>query len=102
MVRTDRSIFHPKDDGREANQPCLQLMKRILVAYVSSDSELDYVQGMNDFLSPIVYVFTKDSPIETMEHLVYWAFAELMCMIVLSHFSNGSVEKQFYALFRKY
>lgn len=76
-------MYHPNDDDSNlADMPTLQLMQRILIAYVTKDRELDYVQGMNDFLSPIVYVFAKDDVIESVEHLVFWAFYELMTFIV--------------------
>jgi hypothetical protein len=66
-------------------------MKRVLIAYVSKDRELDYVQGMNDFLSPIVYVFTKDEEIETSEYMVFWVFCEVMSLAVLSNVSFSYV-----------
>ena len=83
VVRTDRFLFHPNDDDNKlVDQPCLHLMKRVLTAYVTKDAELDYVQGMNDYLSPIVYVFTKDEVIESAEYLVFWVFNEFMSIIV--------------------
>lgn len=83
VVRTDRFLFHPNDDDNKLiDQPCLHLMKRVLTAYVTKDAELDYVQGMNDYLSPIVYVFTKDEVIESSENLVFWVFHEIMSIIV--------------------
>jgi hypothetical protein len=67
VARTDRS--HPFFDR---TQPAnLQLLKDILMTYVMYDFDLGYVQGMSDFLSPLLVVLENEVD-------AFWCFVGLM------------------------
>ncbi|KAI1726786.1 rab-GTPase-TBC domain-containing protein [Ditylenchus destructor] len=68
VARTDRShpFFH-------RSQPAnLQLLKDILMTYVMHDFDLGYVQGMSDFISPVLVVMDGNE-VDT-----FWCFVGLM------------------------
>lgn len=76
VFRTDRTLpfYHPnpttiEEDLRLEN---LRRLQQLLLAYHAHDPELDYVQGMADLLSPILYVLRED------ETEAFWAFVHLM------------------------
>ncbi|KAK8581689.1 hypothetical protein V6N12_071904 [Hibiscus sabdariffa] len=67
VVRTDRSIsFYSGDDN-----PNLNLLHDILLTYSFYNFDLGYCQGMNDLLSPILFVMEDESE-------SFWCFAALM------------------------
>lgn len=56
------------------------------MTYVATDPELDYVQGMNDFLSPIIYVAMNSIGLDAAnEYLIFWMFQRLMSLVVLAY-----------------
>lgn len=76
VFRTDRTLpfYHPspttiEQDLRLEN---LRRLQQLLLAYYVHDPELDYVQGMADLLSPILYVLHSD------ESEAFWTFVHLM------------------------
>lgn len=67
VVRTDRSVpFYEGDDS-----PNLILLRDILVTYSFYNFDLGYCQGMNDLLSPILYVMNDEVD-------SFWCFVALM------------------------
>ena len=75
VFRTDRTVpfYHPnpktmEEDLRLEN---LRTLQQLLLAYYAYDQELEYVQGMADLLSPILYVMRDGT--ET-----FWIFVNLM------------------------
>ncbi|XP_039024321.1 TBC1 domain family member 17-like isoform X1 [Hibiscus syriacus] len=67
VVRTDRSIsFYGEDD-----HPNLTLLHDVLLTYSFYNFDLGYCQGMNDLLSPILFVMEDESE-------SFWCFATLM------------------------
>jgi len=88
VFRTDRHIdfFHPSPSSLEDDLELgnLKILQRILCTYCVWDPEIgtyltkrlmisciEYVQGMNDLLSPILYVIHDEA-------LSFWAFNTLM------------------------
>ncbi|GMI81199.1 hypothetical protein like AT5G52580 [Hibiscus trionum] len=67
VVRTDRSISFYSEDGN----PNLNLLHDILLTYSFYNFDLGYCQGMNDLLSPILFVMEDESE-------SFWCFATLM------------------------
>ncbi|CAD5212489.1 unnamed protein product [Bursaphelenchus okinawaensis] len=65
VARTDRShpFFKNKDN--------LAILKDILMTYVMYDFDLGYVQGMSDYLSPLLVVMEN-------EYDAFWTFVGLM------------------------
>lgn len=62
------------------------MLRDILITYTLYDFEMGYVQGMNDLLSPILFVFgTHD--IETAEEESFWCFVSLMKQMVNFEFN---------------
>lgn len=56
VARTDRDQpFFAGDDN-----PNLQSLRNILLAYAAYDPEVGYIQGMNDLLAPILYVMRNE------------------------------------------
>lgn len=55
------------------------MLKRILRAHAVQDQELDYAQGMNDFLSTLVYLSIHN---KAQEPVVYCAFKQIMSLSV--------------------
>ncbi|XP_039014783.1 TBC1 domain family member 17-like isoform X2 [Hibiscus syriacus] len=67
VVRTDRSLsFYDGDDN--AN---VRLLRDILLTYSFYNFDLGYCQGMNDLLSPILFVMEDESE-------SFWCFVALM------------------------
>jgi TBC1 domain family member 15 len=75
VFRTDRNMefFHPNPRTIEEDLQLekLRLLQQLLLAYYAYDPELEYVQGMADLLSPILFVLRDET--ET-----FWAFVFLM------------------------
>lgn len=76
VYRTDRTIafYHPRegDGGDMATDlalPHLASLVRILRAYALYNPSVDYVQGINDLASPLLYVFEGDEQ-ETLSALI--------------------------------
>ncbi|KAF7635438.1 Rab-GAP TBC domain-containing protein [Meloidogyne graminicola] len=67
VLRTDRRNSFFAGDGN-AN---LEIMKSILLTYAVKFPEINYIQGMSDLLSPLLFTL-RDEP------LAYWCFVELM------------------------
>ncbi|PRP87760.1 GTPase-activating protein gyp7-like [Planoprotostelium fungivorum] len=69
VLRTDRHVeFYANGD---AKNPHLKSLHDILLTYVFMNYDLGYVQGMNEFLSPIFYVMRDESA-------AFWSFHGLM------------------------
>ncbi|KAH7280100.1 hypothetical protein KP509_37G052400 [Ceratopteris richardii] len=67
VVRTDRVLpFYAGDDN-----PNVSILHDILVTYSFYNFDLGYCQGMNDFLSPILFVMQDESE-------AFWCFVALM------------------------
>ena len=75
--RTDRTnpIFV------DFNKPGLQLLMRLLTAYATYNPEIGYIQGMNDLMVPIFFLFIsfddESMPIcdvNEHEYMVFWCF----------------------------
>ncbi|XP_023734040.3 uncharacterized protein LOC111881887 isoform X2 [Lactuca sativa] len=67
VVRTDRMLpFYEGDENENVN-----ILRDILMTYSFYNFEIGYCQGMNDFLSPILYVMEDESE-------AFWCFVYLM------------------------
>ncbi|XP_057509208.1 uncharacterized protein LOC130791908 isoform X1 [Actinidia eriantha] len=67
VVRTDRSLsFYDGDDN-----PNVNLLRDILLAYSFYNFDLGYCQGMSDLLSPILFIMRDESE-------SFWCFVALM------------------------
>ena len=53
--------------------PHLRMLRDVLMTYTVFDYESGYVQGMNDLLSPLLYVMHQES-----EAVVFWTFENIM------------------------
>lgn len=75
VFRTDRLIdyYHPNPSTIEQDlkSGSLRILQQILLAYHAYDPDLEYVQGMADLLSPILYILRDET--ET-----FWIFAKFM------------------------
>lgn len=75
MFRTDRTIpfFHPSPTTMEADLQLenLRTLQQLLLAHYAQDPELEYVQGMADLLSPILFVVRDAAE-------AFWMFVRLM------------------------
>eukprot|EP00298_Acanthocystis_sp_HF-20_P013935 c20567_g1_i2.p1 GENE.c20567_g1_i2~~c20567_g1_i2.p1 ORF type:complete len:542 (-),score=163.71 c20567_g1_i2:203-1828(-) len=59
-------------------------MLRILFLYAKLNPGVKYVQGMNEILAPLFYLFEQDSSIETVEDAeadTFWCFTNIMAEI---------------------
>jgi hypothetical protein len=61
------------------------VISRILFIYSKFEPEVSYVQGMNEIIAPIYYVFSFDrindsEPIDDIEADAFWCFYNLMCI----------------------
>eukprot|EP01114_Cavostelium_apophysatum_P024236 TRINITY_DN9425_c0_g1_i1.p1 TRINITY_DN9425_c0_g1~~TRINITY_DN9425_c0_g1_i1.p1 ORF type:complete len:655 (+),score=177.99 TRINITY_DN9425_c0_g1_i1:169-2133(+) len=68
VVRTDRTLDFYADE----NGPNLKMLNEILITYTFYNYDLGYVQGMNELLSPILFVMGAD------ESDSYWCFKGVM------------------------
>jgi hypothetical protein len=76
VVRTDREhAFYKNDDS-----PYLVKLKSILVTYCFYNFDIGYVQGMNDYLSPILIVMQDEND-------AFWCFKGWMDIVVSVQFS---------------
>jgi hypothetical protein len=75
VFRTDRTLefyhLNPTTMADDLKLENLRKLQQILLAYHCYDPDLEYVQGMADLLSPILYVLRDET--ET-----FWAFVEVM------------------------
>lgn len=69
VTRTDRSHSYFRNDAN------LDLMRDILMTYLMYDFDLGYVQGMSDFLGPLMIVM--DDEVDA-----FWSFVGLMKRVV--------------------
>eukprot|EP00297_Palpitomonas_bilix_P006990 CAMPEP_0113905660 /NCGR_PEP_ID=MMETSP0780_2-20120614/24186_1 /TAXON_ID=652834 /ORGANISM="Palpitomonas bilix" /LENGTH=386 /DNA_ID=CAMNT_0000899915 /DNA_START=238 /DNA_END=1398 /DNA_ORIENTATION=+ /assembly_acc=CAM_ASM_000599 len=56
-------------------------LRRILYVFAKFNKGLQYVQGMNEIVAPIYYVFFSDAPADWSEHAeadAFWCFSNLM------------------------
>ncbi|PKA47841.1 hypothetical protein AXF42_Ash019852 [Apostasia shenzhenica] len=90
VVRTDRSISFFEGDGNQN----VTLLHDILLTYSFYNFDLGYCQGMNDFLSPILFVVRDESE-------AFWCFVALMERLGsnFNHDQNG-VHAQLFALMK--
>lgn len=95
VLRTDRHIpyYHVKSETMEdesdaatlvATHDKLQMMRDILITFSYTHSELGYVQGMSDLLSPILFVMDN-------EPLAFWAFCQFMEQTKEHFAENGAL-----------
>jgi len=67
VVRTDRSLpFFAGGDN-----PNVQVLQEILLTYIFFNQDIGYVQGMNDFLSPMLVIMNEECE-------AFWCFKFLM------------------------
>lgn len=75
VFRSDRSVdfYYPNvgEMDSDLERPNLKSLLRILKVYASTQQEPEYVQGMSDIASPILYVMQN-------EPLAYQVFAAVM------------------------
>lgn len=84
MHRTDRTVDIYVDESMPNPDPImnvgtnenLEILKNILVTYNEFNTELGYVQGMSDLLSPLFAVIGE-------EPLAFWAFSGFMDRMVI-------------------
>lgn len=92
MHRTDRTVDIYVDESMPNPDPImnvgtnenLEILKNILVTYNEFNTELGYVQGMSDLLSPLFAVIGE-------EPLAFWAFSGFMDRMVIL---DKTVKKQ--------
>merc|ERR1712080_268949 len=72
--------YAPLDEGREAHW---EVVERILFLYAKLNPGQSYVQGMNEIIGPIYYVFATDSRKEWREYAEVIVFSALptLCQI---------------------
>lgn len=79
-----------------------EVLSRILFIYAKQHPELNYVQGMNELLAPIYYLFSEDRSPDFMAHVecdAYFCFESLMAE-VQANFNremdggNGGIRQQ--------
>uniref|UniRef100_A0A1I8A3B3 TBC1 domain family member 15 n=1 Tax=Steinernema glaseri TaxID=37863 RepID=A0A1I8A3B3_9BILA len=75
VARTDRNhsffMSSQKQEADEASEGNLQKLNNILMTYCMYNFDLGYVQGMSDFLSPILVVMQDEAD-------AFWCFVGLM------------------------
>uniref|UniRef100_A0A914DR32 Rab-GAP TBC domain-containing protein n=1 Tax=Acrobeloides nanus TaxID=290746 RepID=A0A914DR32_9BILA len=72
------------DDPSSGNETHWQVLERILFVYSKVNSGVKYVQGMNEIIGPIYYVFATDPDLEWAEHAevdTFYCFQHLMSEI---------------------
>jgi hypothetical protein len=74
VVRTDRTLafFRGETDAGAGFNANVEKLRRILMSYSFFNYDVGYVQGMNDLLAPILFVFQGD------EAEAFWCFVALM------------------------
>jgi hypothetical protein len=77
VLRTDR--YMPMFSDPEGYG--LKKLRNILMTYMIYNSDIGYVQGMNDLLSPIVLVIEDEAD-------AFWCFVELMKTMQLNFHHN--------------
>lgn len=88
VLRTDRNVaFYQKspDQSKEAleladleakiDNENTRMLKDILISYCYYNPSLEYVQGMSDLLSPLLYVVQNEA-------LAFWMFVNYMNTMV--------------------
>ena len=63
VKRTDRVLAYFKED----NSPNLEILRHILTAYAIYNDDSGYVQGMGDFVSPLITMYIKSYPKDSSE-----------------------------------
>ncbi|CAO3677542.1 unnamed protein product [Rhizopus stolonifer] len=84
FIPTRRSLFKRMKHGNSS--PDVQdyhweVIERILFIYAKLNPDVSYVQGMNELLAPIYYVFVKSDSIESQPHAeadAFFVFNNLM------------------------
>ncbi|KAH0795862.1 TBC domain containing protein [Histomonas meleagridis] len=56
VKRTDRNLPQFQDD----NHPNLNLLRNVLACYALYNKDTEYVQGMGDYLSPLIVLYIKE------------------------------------------
>jgi hypothetical protein len=84
VVRTDREhAFYKNDDS-----PYLVKLKSILVTYCFYNFDIGYVQGMNDYLSPILIVMQDEND-------AFWCFKGWMDIVQGNfHKDQAAIQRQ--------
>jgi hypothetical protein len=74
VVRTDRTLafYRGETDAGAGPNANVEKLRRILMSYSFFNFDVGYVQGMNDLLAPILFVFQGD------EAEAFWCFVALM------------------------
>ncbi|XP_071948910.1 TBC1 domain family member 13-like [Antedon mediterranea] len=87
--------YNPLEDGQEAHW---EVVERILFIYAKLNPGQGYVQGMNEIIGPIYYIFATDPDVQWEEHAeadTFFCFTNLMSEIrdtfikTLDHTSVG-------------
>lgn len=95
--RTDSGIdfYYPNTGDWKADleRPRLASLKRILLTYASKHPDVDYVQGMNEIASPILYVM------EGAEDVAYLIFERVMRRQHQYFGTDGHTRRQLLMLF---
>ncbi|KAI1290374.1 TBC1 domain family member 13 [Halotydeus destructor] len=80
----DDDVFHDLIDVDDKEEYHWQIVARILFIYAKLNPGQGYVQGMNEIIGPIYYVFTNDMKDDWNKHSeadTFWCFTELMSEI---------------------
>ncbi|XP_065829896.1 TBC1 domain family member 13-like [Oscarella lobularis] len=73
--------YHVLPEGQEAHW---EVVERILFIYAKLNPGVSYVQGMNEIVGPLYYVFASDSDLKWQEHAeadTFFCFTNLMSEI---------------------
>uniref|UniRef100_A0A0N4ZWW4 TBC1 domain family member 13 n=1 Tax=Parastrongyloides trichosuri TaxID=131310 RepID=A0A0N4ZWW4_PARTI len=102
-----------EDSNNEAEELHWQVVERILFVYSKINLGVKYVQGMNEILGPIYFVFASDPDLEWTKYAeadAFYCFQNLMTEIQdnfiktmdTSHIGIEAMMEKFYNLFEKY
>ena len=77
-------LFASISESEKANEAHWEVVERILFIYAKINKGVGYVQGMNEIIGPIYYVFGNDSNVEWRRHAeadTFFCFTNLMTEI---------------------
>ena len=77
-------LFKSISENEKANEAHWEVVERVLFIYAKINKGVGYVQGMNEIIGPIYYVFGNDPDIEWRRHCeadTFYCFTNLMSEI---------------------